>query len=309
MSITIICDSSGDNFQSDGVVEQTLSCPPKSKMTKPFLKYVGGKTKLLPEILKRVPAEYENYYEPFVGGGAVFFALQPKGEVVLSDINKELINAYRSVAYGFDSLCKHLQTHVNTSEHYYAVRESQLMVGDYGPDFRMHNTEKAAKFIYLNKTCFNGLYRVNSKGKFNVPFGKYANPNFTDYDTLKSCHDALWKPRTLTLAAKPFKDIFFLDTISSKHFCYFDPPYVPITQTSFTAYDGSGFGLPEQIELRDLCVKLHERGAKWMLSNSSAPIVFDLYKDFKIEIVQMPRNVNSKGTGRGKVDEVLITNY
>ena len=257
---------------------------------KPFLKWVGGKTQLLPALLSHVPKSFGAYHEPFLGGGALFFALQPK-QAYLSDINLDLINTYRGVRNDCATVVIDLQRlaaqHAD-EEYYYLLRT----------EFNRHPTP--ARFIYLNKTCFNGLYRVNKSGDFNVPRGKYKNPNICDAETLLECSEAL---RNATLTCTPFQTI----RPAEGDFWYADPPYVPLNATSdFTAYDKTGFDKMDQIRLRDFALKLKRRGVHVMLSNSDTPFVREIYKDFEIHTVEARRNVNSKGSKRGKVSEVII---
>lgn len=266
---------------------------------KPFLKWVGGKRKLLPELEKKIPNDYSAYYEPFLGGAALFWHLQPS-VAVLADINPELVNTYRCVKQDVEALIVDLQQHYYDKEYYYQIRNC-----DRNSEYATRtNIQKASRFIFLNKTCFNGLYRVNSKGQYNVPFGRYKNPQIVDADNLRACSQALQNAEIIWGS--------FLDLeskITSQDFVYFDPPYIPLNATSnFTSYSSQGFDTAMQIELRDLCHRLNRRGVRFMLSNSAAPLVFELYSEFKIELVDMARSINSKGDKRGKIKEVLITN-
>jgi len=269
---------------------------------KPFLKWVGGKRQLLSEIEKRLPASYSGrYFEPFVGGGALFFHLTnspthaPK-KAFLADTNQRLIRAYRGVRDDVEKVLRSLKNRGKTEEEYYRTRDEDI-------DVRKSDAEVAAWLIYLNKTGYNGLYRVNSKNRFNVPFGRYEKPAFYDPETLRRCSDVL------TGADIRLED-FEKAAAKAKpnDFVYFDPPYVPLSATSsFASYTKGGFDLEEQRRLRNLARSLKKRGVHVLLSNSSAPEVFELYTPgFTITPVQATRVVNSKASRRGAVTEVLI---
>ena len=267
---------------------------------KPFLKWVGGKRKLLPELEKRTPSDYSIYYELFMGGAALFWHLQPS-KAILADINPELVNTYQCIQQDVEALIVDLQQHYYDKEYYYQIRNCDRL-----PEYATwSNIQKASRFIFLNKTCFNGLYRVNSNGQFNVPFGKYKNPKIVDLENLYACSRALQNAQIvwgsfLNLESK----------ITPQDFVYLDPPYIPLNATSnFTGYSSQGFDTAMQIELRNLCDRLNQRQVRFMLSNSAAPLVFELYSEFKIELVDMARSINSKADKRGKIKEVLITNY
>lgn len=268
---------------------------------KPFVKWAGGKSKLLPEIQKRLPHKYERYFEPFVGGGAVFFSLQPE-KAILVDINSELINTYRTIRDNLEELIIDLKRHIYDKDYYYSLRniDRTLEYEDWS------NVQKASRFIYLNKTCYNALYRVNSKQQFNTPFGRYTNPTILDEENLRACSKIL--QNNVELIAGEFGIIESM--ITSKDFVYFDPPYVPLSQTAnFTSYSQKGFDETMQRELCSLCHRLNNRGVRFMLSNSSAPLVLELYKAFNLQFVQASRSINSQGNKRGKILEVLVTNY
>lgn len=271
-------------------------------MTKPFLKWVGGKTALLPEILPRLPERISTYYEPFLGGGAVFFALASEPEkrfkrAMLSDANIDLIDTYYALASNVEGVIKKLEKHVYEEKHYYEVRSQD-------PE-KLSDESAAARFIYLNKTCFNGLFRVNKKGQFNVPFGRYTNPTICDEESLRSVSSVL-RGQNVYLAKRDFEEA--VSTASRGDAVYYDPPYCPLSDTAnFTAYSAGGFGLAEQERLRDCFAQLDSRGVHVLLSNSDTPLVRKLYKGFKIEEVRAPRRVNSKAEKRGEVGEVLIS--
>ncbi len=267
---------------------------------KPFLKWAGGKTQLLPQLLSRVPTSFGRYYEPFLGGGALLHALQPRSAFV-SDINHDLVNCYEVVRDEVERLIVSLRNHRYESEHFYRIRNS-----DRSATFaRWSKVRRASRFIFLNKTCFNGLYRVNSKGHFNVPFGRYDNPTILDTKNLRACSEML---SGVSIQQASFLE--FERKAKRGDFVYFDPPYVPLSATSsFTSYSADGFGSEMQRELFRLCTRLDRRGVKFMLSNSSAPLVSELYRRFRIERVPASRAINSKSSERGKVMELIVRNY
>ena len=274
------------------------------KSTKPFLKWAGGKRQLLDEIMKCVldAGEFKSFHEPFVGGGALFFHLAGNGYLnhklkYLSDINTNLIDAYWGLQNDVEGviicLKKHSEFHNN--DYYYRVR-SEIPEG---------LIERAARIIYLNKTCYNGLYRENSQGKFNVPIGRYKKPNICDETILRNCALSL---QGANIAAHEFEKI--IEYVSCGDFVYFDPPYVPISNTaSFTTYSKNGFGINDQKRLAFIFRELDKRGVKVLLSNSMTEIVGELYKGFKINVVYAKRFVNSRSDCRGTISETLICNY
>jgi DNA adenine methylase len=267
---------------------------------KPFLKWAGGKTQLLPHLLKRIPKKYDKYFEPFIGGGALFFQLTPSKSYI-SDINPELINAYQVIKSDVESLIEDLKKHIYNKDYYYELRNV-----DRTTEFKnWSSVKKASRLIVLNKSCFNGLYRVNSKGHFNVPFGNHKNPKLVDVFNLRECSKAL-KETKIVLGS--FDSIE--QDLQKGDFVYFDPPYVPLNATSsFTSYSKEGFDNKMQENLRDFCVSLDRKGIKFMVSNSSASLILDLYQNFHISFVDATRAINSKGNKRGKIKEVIITNY
>jgi DNA adenine methylase len=270
----------------------------------PFLKMVGGKTILLPEILKRLPAKINTYYEPFVGGGAVFFALAAEGRfkrAVIGDANAELMHTCFSLSCSAPAVIRRLKWHAekHSEAHFYEVRAID----------KCTPVERAARMIYLNRTCFNGLYRVNKAGRFNVPFGRYTNPKICDEENLLAVEETLYRVPFEDPRADYARD-FEQTVLPAKRgdVCYFDPPYAPLSPTAnFTTYTAGGFGLAEQTRLRDVAKKLDARGVRVLLSNSDTPLTRKLYRGFKIEEVQAPRRVNSKGGKRGNVGELLIS--
>ena len=261
---------------------------------RPFVKWVGGKRQLLPTLMERAPRDAATYFEPFIGGGALFFALHPR-VAVLADVNERLILTYKGVRDTVDEVIRLLRTYPHDSAFFYRMREKSIDTGS--------DAEVAAWLIYLNKTGFNGLYRVNRANRFNVPFGRYKNPNICDEPTLRACSAALTKTELLVAD-------FEVVTARAKRgdFVYFDPPYVPLSVTSsFASYTSGGFGPAEQTRLRDTARKLKRRGVRVLLSNSSAPFVRSLYDEgFKLTEVSATRMVNSKATARGSVVELLI---
>ncbi|PIG93339.1 DNA adenine methylase [Gloeocapsopsis sp. IPPAS B-1203] len=266
---------------------------------KPFLKWAGGKNKLIQQYVSLFPQEILHYYEPFLGGGAVFFYLYNNYSVSyadLSDINPELINTYLCIKHDVEAVISLLEQHQkkHNKEYYYYMRS-------YNTD---NSVERAARLIYLNKTCFNGLYRENSKGDFNVPMGKYKNPQICNPELLRAVAQAL---QITSIEVKPFEAVLNYAE-SHKDFVYFDPPYYPLSETSnFTAYSRDAFNKDDQIKLKDVCVELARRGVKVMQSNSDCPFIRELYKDFKIYEIKAPRAINSNASKRGKISEVLIT--
>jgi DNA adenine methylase len=267
---------------------------------KPFVKWVGGKTQLLPELTSRIPSNFSKYFEPFMGGGALFFHLQPE-QSTLIDINEELTLAYRVIKYQTEELIADLKRHIYEKDYYYQIRNV-----DRTDEYKSwSDVQKASRLIYLNKSCFNGLYRVNSKGEFNTPIGRYKNPKIVDEVNLRACSQALQKAQIVTGSFLEVEE-----KVNSDDFVYFDPPYAPLNATSnFTGYSQYGFDLSMQSSLRTLCDRLDKSGVRFMVSNSNAPLIIDLYRDYKIELVYATRAINSKGHKRGKISEVIVTNY
>jgi DNA adenine methylase len=267
----------------------------------PFLKWAGGKRQLLDEIRRYVPADYETYFEPFVGGGAVFFEIQPQ-RAVINDLNTELILTYQAIQNRPDLLIRHLRTMKNTAEDFEKIRSLDK---DRKKFSRLSIYHRAARMIYLNHTCFNGLYRENSKGEFNTPFGKYPNPQIINRRLIKADHCFLSRCH-LEINNGDFEAA--VETAKAGDFVYFDPPYDQLNPTSFTSYDKEGFGKEEQIRLRDLCGRLDRKGVRFLLSNAATPFMKELYQNYRIEIVKAKRNINAKGDGRKEVDEILVRN-
>ncbi len=278
----------------------------KNKLVTPVVKWVGGKRQLLPEIKKYVPKNFNTYFEPFVGGGAVLFELQPN-QAVVNDINKELINVYSVIQNNVDELIETLSNqdeYANTSECYYKIRELDREPKKYN---KLTGIERAARILYLNKTCYNGLYRVNSMGEFNSPFGSYKNPNIVNEVTLKAVSNYFNESKIKFLNGD-FEKV--LKNAKKGDFVYFDPPYAPISKTSnFTGYNENGFGEAEQIRLKEVCDSLNKKGVKFLLSNSDCEFIREIYKDYIIETIKAKRAINSNGNNRGAISEVLIRNY
>lgn len=279
----------------------------KNPFVKPFLKWAGGKRQLLPEIESKLPTKFKSYYEPFVGGGALLFDLQKKGAII-NDFNSQLTNVYSIVKDNVDDLIQVLEEHekLNSKEYYYDVRL-------WDRDGRLKQkslVEQAARIIYLNKTGYNGLFRVNSQNQFNVPYGNYKNPAIVNETTLRAVSNYLRKAEVKILTGD-FKEA--ISNVRKDDFVYFDPPYAPISQDSqsFVGYTLTGFGETQQIELRDIFKELSSRGAYVMLSNSDVPFIRKIYQEFKDTTITVGanRNINSNSRGRGKVNEVIITNY
>ncbi len=276
----------------------------KNKLAQPFLKWAGGKRQLLPEIRKYIPKKFNTYYEPFIGAGAVLFDLQPK-KAVINDINKELVIVYSVIKNNVDELIEDLKKHENNSDYFYAIRDL-----DRKPEYKqLSEVERASRVIYLNKTCYNGLFRVNSQGQFNVPFGKYKNPQIVNEIVLRAVHN-YFNLNDVPIYNKDFSEV--VNHAKKGDFVYFDPPYDPVSDTSsFTGYSLDGFNKDDQLRLRDLCVDLDKKGCKFLLSNSATDFIKEIYKEkgFHIKIVSASRSINSVASKRGKIDEMLVMNY
>lgn len=276
----------------------------KNKLIVPFLKWVGGKRQLIPEIKKMLPKGIANrpYYEPFIGGGALLFDLQPK-QAVINDYNEELINVYCVIRDNPNELIEDLKKHKNTAEYFYEIRSLDRL-----PLFNnLTKVERASRIIYLNKTCYNGLYRVNNAGEFNSPFGKYKNPNIINEPVIKAVSKYL-NLNQIQISNSDYEVI--LRDIPENSFVYLDPPYHPVSETSnFTGYIQGGWNESEQLRLRDVCNKLNANGVKFLLSNSASDFIKEIYSAYNIKKVQANRAVNSISSKRGQVDEFLICNY
>jgi DNA adenine methylase len=279
-------------------------------MAKPFLKWVGGKSSSLNEIKNYYPTSFpENYLEPFLGGGAMFFYLSQKQnfkKIILSDISKDLINCYEIIRENpiklmhFIDLLSEKYHFANQENFFYEIRKA------FNEKQYTNNLECAGMFIFLNKTCFNGLFRVNKKGDFNTPFGFHKNPNFYEKENILSCAELL---KNAELKVSDFAEIKLPE---EKFFVYLDPPYKPVSKTSsFTSYSGNGFGDLEQNKLADFIFNLSKQGHSILLSNSSTEDNFfqELYRNFYINKIKASRMINSIASKRGKIDELLISNY
>ncbi len=271
---------------------------------KPFVKWVGGKRRVIPNLIAEMPDEFEHYYEPFIGGGALFFHLRSLNmladhKITISDANLRLIRTYRAIRDDVEGVVERLEQHQkrNCKEYFYQVRDSEV-------DRFKRDADVAAWFIYLNKTAFNGLYRVNKKNRFNAPFGKYKNPNICNQENLWRCHGALQNVEILHGCFD-----YSSKTAKQGDFVYFDPPYVPISvSSSFTSYTKDGFGSLEQVLLRDHALRLKRKGVQVMLSNAEHPFVRELYEEnFDISSILVGRAINCKGNKRGSVGEVVMT--
>ncbi|WP_437639552.1 DNA adenine methylase [Sorangium sp. So ce854] len=275
------------------VTEPDSAAPP---MPRPFLKWAGGKGQLLRQFQPLLPASFRRYFEPFVGGAALFFCLQPK-RAALTDVNAELIDCYRAVRDRVEEVIAALGSHEYDEAHYYSVRDLDPKA--------LSLPERAARTIFLNRTGFNGLYRVNSAGRFNVPFGRYVNPSICNPPQLRACSAAL---QGVELEVRDFERV--LDHAGEGDFVYLDPPYSPVSSTAnFTSYSAGGFSFRDQERLAALFAALDERGVKVMLSNSDVPEIPPLYKRFKIDRVAALRSINAKSDARGRVGEIVIRNY
>lgn len=267
----------------------------------PILKWAGGKRRLIPEILALFPPDYRKrtYHEPFLGGGAVFFKIRPKLGTI-NDINPRLMNFYKVVRDNPEELIEMASQYPYDEETYYKLRDRFNHPG-------LSNIEKASLLLYLNKTAYNGLYRVNSKGEFNVPFGRYRNPTIVPKQRIRTASKILKNVKILCA------DFSYIKNYANKgELCYLDPPYQPVSSTAnFTSYSLDGFDFSDQIRLRDACVELHDKKVYFVLSNGYAKKIIDIYKEinpFRMEIVKARRAISSKASTRGPVNEILVTN-
>lgn len=274
----------------------------KNKLVLPVVKWVGGKRQILHEIEKYIP-KFSTYYEPFVGGGAVLFHIQPS-KAIINDVNSELVSLYEVIRDHVDELIEDLRKHKNEDEYFYSIRELDR-------DKKLFNqltpVQRASRIHFLNKTCYNGLFRVNRAGEFNTPFGGYKNPNIINEITLKAVSN-YFRKANIVIKCCDFEES--LKGIRRGSFVYLDPPYDPVSSSaSFTGYDKGGFDRNEQERLKKVCDDLNRRGVKFLLSNSATDFIKGLYADYNIEVIKAKRAVNSKGDLRGEVDEVLVRNY
>ncbi len=288
-------------IEKDGVTVAPLAEDSSPAGAKPFLKWVGGKRQLLPEIFRHAPSSFGSYHEPFVGGGAVFFHLRktrPACPAYLTDSNRRLVRAYLAVQNNVEGVIALLRWHQrkHSKPYFHEMRDQRDI--DAASD-----TEVAAWLIYLNRTAYNGLYRVNSSNIFNVPLGNYVNPTICDEDNLRACARALAGAQIDTTG---FESV--VDRARRGDFVYFDPPYQPLTRTAkFTDYTQEGFGDEDQTRLRDVALELKKRGVFVVLSNSCSPLIKKLYRDgFTQHKVDARRAVNSDPTKRGLVQELIL---
>lgn len=264
----------------------------------PVVKWVGGKTKLLSELVGRMPERFGRYYEPFAGGAALFFRLAPR-RAVLADSNADLIGLYTALAADAGAVIRRLEQHrtAHDQDHYYATRARWN-----DPGVSWSAADRAAAFIYLNKTCFNGLWRVNRAGDFNVPIGRYTDPPICVPDALRAASAVLARAE---LRCGDYQEA--VADARAGDFLYFDPPYDPVTPTaSFTSYTAGAFGADDQRALADTARRLVARGCQVMLSNSDTPFIRSLYRGFRVERVKCARAINSNAAKRGEVDELVI---
>ena len=261
---------------------------------KPILKWAGGKTQMLGDLLPKVPRSYGRYIEPFFGGGAMFFALEPENAII-ADSNPELINMYRQIANNVEEVIEYLQQYKNTSEMFYEVRGLEWTT--------LPKAEAAARTIFLNRTCFNGLYRVNKQGKFNVPYGKYKNPKICDEENLRAASKVLKNAEILC-----GDYLLILEHYAQPgDFVFLDPPYLPISEYSdFKRYTKEQFYEEDHVELAKMVMTLHERGCYVILTNSNHPLVHELYAPFTIDVVQTKRHISCNGKTR-KGEDVIVT--
>jgi DNA adenine methylase len=271
--------------------------PPDGRVVpRPFLKWVGGKGQLLSQLWPMLPGQFGRYIEPFLGGAALFFALRP-ARAVLSDVNEELIDCYRSVRDDVDGVIAALGKHRHDRDHFYAVRGLDPSA--------LPLPERAARTIFLNRTGFNGLYRVNSSGRFNVPFGSHRNPTICDEANLRACSLAL---RGVRLEVRDFGKV--ARSARRGDLVYFDPPYAPVSSTSdFTAYAAGGFGWEQQERLAAVFGRLARRGVQVLMSNSDVPTLHALYEGFPLRVVHAARAINSVASKRGPVREIVVRGY
>lgn len=272
---------------------------------KPFVKWAGGKRQIIDKLKKYVPEEFDTYFEPFVGGGALLFELEPE-KAVINDSNRELMNVYECIKdeKKLDKMLKELNKYEasHSEEFYFEIRNKDRNKANFR---RIVDYKRAARTIYLNKACFNGLYRVNSRNEFNVPFNKKEKINTYDGPNMYTIH-AYLNYRAVTLLSCDFEKA--VKGAKKGDFIYFDPPYDSDTST-FNSYTEDGFDKNEQVRLARVFKELSDRGCYVMLSNHNTSLIKELYKNFNIHVIEAKRNINANGKKRGKVEEVIITNY
>lgn len=275
----------------------------KDPLVAPVLKWIGGKRQLLDTYEPLLPGKISTYCEPFVGGGALLFHLQPN-IAYINDINADLICVYNVIRKDVEALIAELEKYQNTEEYYYMIRDWDRDKERY--DYHS-GIQRAARIIYLNKTCYNGLYRVNNAGEFNSPFGHYKSPNIVNAQVLRAV-SKYFNSSEIHMSSVDYAKV--LKDIPRDTFVYLDPPYDPVSVTAnFTGYSKGGFSRDDQIRLRECCDELNRRGIKFMLSNSATRFILDQYSAYNITFVKAKRAVNSDATKRGDVDEVVVRNY
>lgn len=275
----------------------------RNNLVAPVLKWVGGKRQLLDAFRPLLPKTIDEYCEPFVGGGAMLFYLQPK-KALVNDINSDLILVYTVIRDSVDELIRRLKQFENTPDMFYAVRSWDRDRKRYDA---LSDIERAARIIYLNKTCYNGLYRVNKAGEFNSPFGRYKEPNIVNAPVLRAVN-AYFNAAEISFSTVDYAELLY--NVRKGTFVYIDPPYDPVSDTSsFTGYARDGFTKDDQIRLRECCDELNRRGVRFMLSNSATDFIREQYAAYNITTVQAKRAINSVATKRGNVDEVVVRNY
>lgn len=275
----------------------------KNKLVAPVVKWVGGKRQLMNEIMPLLPKRITSYCEPFLGGGAVLFSLQPANAIV-NDINSDLIAVYEVIRDDVELLISELQKHKNTSEYFYDMRDMDRDEEKYQS---MTKVERASRILYLNKTCYNGLFRVNQSGQFNSPFGHYKNPNIVNAPVLRAV-SKYFASHNISFYNEDFE--ITLERVRRGGFVYLDPPYDPISDTAnFTGYNRGGFDRTDQERLKQCCDELTRRGVRFMLSNSATDFIRGLYREYNISIVHAKRAINSNASKRGAIEEVIIRNY
>ena len=269
----------------------------------PVVKWVGGKRQLLSVLMPLFPARFTTYCEPFLGGGAVLFGQQPQ-KAIVNDINHDLIQMYEVIRDDIENLIIELEKHKNESKYFYKIRDWDRDRVKYN---NLSRVERAARIIYLNKTCYNGLFRVNNAGEFNTPFGYYKTPNIVNAPTLRAVSNYLREAKVVFFCCD-YAEV--LKNIPTGAFVYLDPPYHPVSDTAnFTGYSRGGFTKEDQIRLRECCDDLDHRNIKFMLSNSATSFIKEQYAAYNITIVPAKRAINSDATGRGQIDEVVVRNY
>lgn len=306
MKINVVTKKKENNKRVEEVRFNCENTQKNNFKAKPFLKWVGGKKQIVPQIKQYIPKDYYRYYEPFVGGGALFFDLVPS-EAYINDINKILISAYRNIKNHPYEIIEKLE---NLQKIFFEKNNEERKTYFYKIRDTFNNTKydsflKTSYVIFLNKTCFNGMYRENSKGKFNVPFGRYKNPKILDEKNILAVSKIL---QNVTITDDSFEKA--VEDAKRGDFIYFDPPYHPLSITSnFTSYSNGGFTEEDQMRLRDVFIDLDKRSCFVMLSNSDTKFIREVYKEFTQKTISAARSINCKATGRGKINELLIMNY